>query len=168
MRPADRKGGPISWSAPQSGQTTGPRGVPSIRRKKRANLDLVTDKRITAARLSSDNTSPWILGSVLSHLKPLRDDFGDWRAVEINFRAVEAYVTHRCGIRLLRRSASESGRLCDGAGGPEGGDRPPVGVDVAYPPQAWSAGSISLARVSDSPRGMPGHYRGNPTHDSAH
>jgi uncharacterized membrane protein YphA (DoxX/SURF4 family) len=28
---------------------------------------------------------------------------------------------------------SEYGRLCDGAGGPEGGDRPPVGVDVAYP-----------------------------------
>jgi hypothetical protein len=39
-------------------------------------------------RMSSDNTSPWILGSVLSHLKPLRDHFGDWRAVEINFRAV--------------------------------------------------------------------------------
>ncbi len=65
-------------------------------------------------RMSSDNTSPWILGSVLSHLKPLRDHFGDWRAVEINFRAVEAYVTHRCGIRLLRRSASESGTLCHG------------------------------------------------------
>jgi len=30
------QGGPISWSAPQSGKTTGARGVPSIRRKKRA------------------------------------------------------------------------------------------------------------------------------------
>ena len=74
-------------------------------------------------RMSSDNTSPWILGSVLSHLKPLRDHFGDWRAVEINFRAVEAYVTHRCGIRLLRRSASESGTLCHGDRGRGRGNR---------------------------------------------
>ena len=34
-------------------------------------------------------------GSVLSHLKPLREHFGDWRAVGINFRAIEAYITTR-------------------------------------------------------------------------
>ena len=33
--------------------------------------------------------------SVLSHLKPLRDHFGDWRAVGITFRAIEAYITTR-------------------------------------------------------------------------
>ena len=51
------QGGPISWSAPQSGQTTGARGVPAIRRKTRGNLDLVTDKRITAARARHDASS---------------------------------------------------------------------------------------------------------------
>ena len=35
------------------------------------------------------------LASVLSHLKPLRDHFGDWRAMDINFRAIEAYITKR-------------------------------------------------------------------------
>ena len=36
------------------------------------------------------------LASVLSHLKPVRDHFGDWRAVGITFRAIEAYITtHR-------------------------------------------------------------------------
>ena len=34
-------------------------------------------------------------GSVLSHLKPLREHFGDWRAVGINFRAIETYITTR-------------------------------------------------------------------------
>jgi integrase len=34
-------------------------------------------------------------GSVLSHLKPLRDHFGDWRALEINFRQIEAYISKR-------------------------------------------------------------------------
>ena len=34
-------------------------------------------------------------GSVLSHLKPLREHFGDWRALEITFRAIEAYITQR-------------------------------------------------------------------------
>src|SRR5882724_668163 len=35
--------------------------------------------------------------------------------------------------RLLRRSASESGRLCHGDGGHEWGRPPPEGVHVAYP-----------------------------------
>ena len=48
--------------------------------------DLVSDYRVP--RVKS-------LASVLSHLKPLRDHFGDWRALEINFRAIEAYVTTR-------------------------------------------------------------------------
>jgi hypothetical protein len=48
--------------------------------------DLVSDYRVR--RVKS-------LGSVLSHLKPLRDHFGDWRAVGINFRAIETYITTR-------------------------------------------------------------------------
>ena len=48
--------------------------------------DLVSDYRVR--RVKS-------LASVLSHLKPLRDHFGDWRAVSINFRAIEAYITKR-------------------------------------------------------------------------
>jgi integrase len=35
------------------------------------------------------------LGSALSHLKPVRDHFGDWRALDINYRAIEAYITKR-------------------------------------------------------------------------
>ena len=35
------------------------------------------------------------LASVLSHLKPLRDHFGDWRAMDITFRAIETYITTR-------------------------------------------------------------------------
>jgi integrase len=35
------------------------------------------------------------LGSALSHIKPVRDYFGDWRAIEISFRAIEAYITKR-------------------------------------------------------------------------
>jgi hypothetical protein len=35
------------------------------------------------------------LGSALSHIKPVRDHFGDWRALDINFRAIEAYITKR-------------------------------------------------------------------------
>jgi integrase len=35
------------------------------------------------------------LGSALSHIKPLREHFGDWRAMDINFRAIEAYITKR-------------------------------------------------------------------------
>jgi integrase len=48
--------------------------------------DLVSDYRVR--RVKS-------FGSVLSHLKPLREHFGDWRALEINFRAIEAYITTR-------------------------------------------------------------------------
>ena len=48
--------------------------------------DLVSDYRVR--RVKS-------LGSVLSHLKPLREHFGDWRAVSINYRAIEAYITKR-------------------------------------------------------------------------
>jgi integrase len=48
--------------------------------------DLVSDYRVR--RVKS-------LASVLSHLKPLRDHFGDWRAVGITFRAIEAYITKR-------------------------------------------------------------------------
>ena len=48
--------------------------------------DLVSDYRVR--RVKS-------LGSVLSHVKPLRDHFGDWRALDINFRAIEAYITTR-------------------------------------------------------------------------
>jgi hypothetical protein len=48
--------------------------------------DLVSDYRVR--RVKS-------LGSVLSHLKPLRAHFGDWRAVGITFRAIEAYITKR-------------------------------------------------------------------------
>jgi len=48
--------------------------------------DLVSDYRVR--RVKS-------LGSALSHIKPVRDYFGDWRAVEINFRAIEAYITKR-------------------------------------------------------------------------
>lgn len=35
------------------------------------------------------------LSSVLSHLKPLREHFENWRAVSISFRAIEAYITKR-------------------------------------------------------------------------
>jgi integrase len=48
--------------------------------------DLVLDYRLR--RVKS-------LGSALSHIKPLRDHFGDWRALDINFRAIEAYITKR-------------------------------------------------------------------------
>ncbi len=48
--------------------------------------DLVSDYRVR--RVKS-------LASVLSHLKPLRDHFGDWRAASINFRAIETYITKR-------------------------------------------------------------------------
>jgi integrase len=48
--------------------------------------DLISDYRVR--RVKS-------LGSVLSHLKPLREHFGDWRALEITFRAIEAYITVR-------------------------------------------------------------------------
>jgi hypothetical protein len=48
--------------------------------------DLVSDYRLR--RVKS-------LASVLSHLKPLREHFGDWRAVGINFRAMEAYISTR-------------------------------------------------------------------------
>ena len=55
------------------------------------------------------------LGSVLSHLKPLSEHFGDWRALEITFRAIETYITKRRGdqksnatinreLELLRRA----------------------------------------------------------------
>jgi integrase len=48
--------------------------------------DLVSDYRVR--RVKS-------FGSVLSHLKPLRGHFGDWRAMDITFRAIEAYITTR-------------------------------------------------------------------------
>jgi hypothetical protein len=48
--------------------------------------DLVSDYRLR--RVKS-------LGSALSHLKPVRDHFGDWRALDINYRAIEAYITKR-------------------------------------------------------------------------
>jgi integrase len=48
--------------------------------------DLVSDYRVR--RVKS-------LGSALSHLKPVRDHFGDWRALDINFRAIEAYINKR-------------------------------------------------------------------------
>ena len=48
--------------------------------------DLVSDYRVR--RVKS-------LGSVLSHLKPLREHFGDWRALDINFRAIEGYIAKR-------------------------------------------------------------------------
>ena len=48
--------------------------------------DLVSDYRVR--RVKS-------LGSALSHIKPVRDQFGDWRALDINFRAIEAYITRR-------------------------------------------------------------------------
>jgi integrase len=48
--------------------------------------DLVSDYRLR--RVKS-------LGSALSHIKPVRDHFGDWRALDINFRAIEAYITKR-------------------------------------------------------------------------
>ena len=68
--------------------------------------DLVSDYRVR--RVKS-------LASVLSHLKPLREHFGDWRALEITFRAIEAYITVRRGdqksnatinreLELLRRA----------------------------------------------------------------
>jgi integrase len=55
------------------------------------------------------------LGSALSHIKPVRDHFRDWRALDINFRAIEAYITKRRGekksnatinreLELLRRA----------------------------------------------------------------
>jgi hypothetical protein len=43
--------------------------------------DLVSDYRVR--RVKS-------IGSALSHIKPVRDHFGDWRALGINFRAIEA------------------------------------------------------------------------------
>ena len=48
--------------------------------------DLVSDYRVR--RVKS-------LASVLSHIKPLREHFEDWRAMDISFRAVEAYITRR-------------------------------------------------------------------------
>ena len=35
------------------------------------------------------------LASVLSHIEPLRDLLGDWRAVSITFRTIETYITKR-------------------------------------------------------------------------
>jgi integrase len=35
------------------------------------------------------------LGSALPRIKPVRDYFGDWRAVDINYRAIEVYITKR-------------------------------------------------------------------------
>ena len=35
------------------------------------------------------------LGSALSHIKPVRDHFGDWRALDINYRAIEKYIAKR-------------------------------------------------------------------------
>src|SRR5262249_62478 len=48
--------------------------------------DLVSDYRVR--RVKS-------LGSALSHLKPVRDHFGDWRALDINYRTIEAYISKR-------------------------------------------------------------------------
>jgi len=48
--------------------------------------DLVSDYRLR--RVKS-------LGFALTHIKPVRDHFGDWRALDINFRAIEAYITKR-------------------------------------------------------------------------
>ena len=48
--------------------------------------DLVSDYRVR--RVKS-------LGSALSHIKPVRDHFGDWRAADINFRVIETYITKR-------------------------------------------------------------------------
>ena len=48
--------------------------------------DLVSDHRVR--RVKS-------FGSVLSHLKPLREHFGDWRAMDITFRVIEACITTR-------------------------------------------------------------------------
>jgi hypothetical protein len=48
--------------------------------------DLVSDYRVRRVKSRA---------SVLSHLKPLRNHFGDWRALEITFRAVEGYITKR-------------------------------------------------------------------------
>ena len=68
--------------------------------------DLVSDYRVR--RVKS-------LSSVLSHLKPVREHFGDWRAVTINFGAIENYITKRLAdeksnatinreLELLRRA----------------------------------------------------------------
>jgi integrase len=48
--------------------------------------DLVSDYRVR--RVKS-------FGSALSHLKPLREQFGEWRALEITYRAIETYITKR-------------------------------------------------------------------------
>src|SRR5438477_1437654 len=48
--------------------------------------DLVSDYRLRRVKSFM---------SLLSHLKPVRDHFGGWRAVEINYRAVETYITKR-------------------------------------------------------------------------
>jgi hypothetical protein len=55
--------------------------------------------------------------------------------------------------RLLGRPASESGRLCHGDGGCEGGDRPPEGVDVGYPltQDVFEAIRTLLAMASSGP-----------------
>jgi integrase len=48
--------------------------------------DLASDYRVR--RVKS-------LGSALSHIKPVRDHFRDWRAVDVNYRAIEGYITKR-------------------------------------------------------------------------
>jgi hypothetical protein len=48
--------------------------------------DLMSDYRVRGVKS---------LGSALSHIKPVRDRFGDWRAMDINYRAIEAYITKR-------------------------------------------------------------------------
>jgi integrase len=48
--------------------------------------DLVADLRLRKVKS---------LLSILSHLKPIRDHFGGWKAMEITFRAVDSYVEMR-------------------------------------------------------------------------
>lgn len=62
--------------------------TPQHRRLQFASLldDLVSDYRVRRVKSFS---------SVLSHLKPLREHFGDWRALDITYRAIETYITTR-------------------------------------------------------------------------
>ena len=61
--------------------------------------DLVSDYRVR--RVKS-------LGTILSHLRPLREHFGDWRTVAINFRAIEAYITKRREEKKKRREEKKA------------------------------------------------------------
>jgi len=64
----------------------------------------------------------FVLRPFLADYKPFREDFR-WLFNSYYNSLGEEILDKKLWHRLLRRSASESGRLCHGNGGQEGGDR---------------------------------------------